>query len=70
MVGIVTTSTDNKGEQMNITIKLDLDKKAIDSDTRAKLEDIAKQSALFYAYKNGLLEKGSFHETHCKLKFG
>ena len=55
---------------MNITIKLQLDKKAIDSDTRAKLEAIAKDSALFYAYKNGLLEKGSFHEAHCKLKFG
>ena len=54
---------------MNITIKLELDKKAIDNATATKIEQIAKDSALFYAYKNGLLEKGSFHETHCKLKF-
>lgn len=66
----IDTSTDNKGEQMNITIKLDLNKKAIDNDTKAKIEQIAKNSALFYAYKNGLLEEGSFQETHCKLKFG
>ena len=67
----VTASTDNnKEKQMNITIKLELDKKAIDNDTRAKLEEIAKNSALLYAYKNGLIEKGSFHETHCRLMFG
>ena len=55
---------------MNITIKLEIDKTASNQDTRAKLEEIAKNAALLYAYKNGLLEKGSFQETHCRLKFG
>lgn len=68
---IVTTSTDNNKEKhMNITFKIELDKQATDNDTRAMLEKIAKDSALLYAYKNGLLEKGSYQETHCKLKFG
>jgi len=61
---------------MNITIKIDIDKKALKESgmTKDQLVDEltrnASKAALATAYFKGLVEGGSLQETQAKIMFG
>jgi|TARA_R110002096_G_scaffold43817_1_gene118106 hypothetical protein len=61
---------------MKITINIDLDKDSLKKSNISKetwikvLEETAKDAALLQAFQAGIVEKGSFQETYCKINFG